>query len=579
MCHSFMALSAKEPIKPTPPAADKAPKRPPRAARISFPSVSTSTVPNPTKPPNKPANRIPKKVSSRAAVEGLAESGSGCSEESISSLESEFFSCMNEVYPISVEQKLLCLGESEKQLIIIALPSRANILHVDMDAFFVAVEVRHNPKLANLPVVVGGTGRRGVVAAASYEARAFGIFSAMPTARARQLCPDAVFLSGNFARYNDVSSNIMALFADVTPLVEPLSLDEAFLDVSGAGRFFGSPPEIAKMLRAKVEAHEQLRCSVGVGQSKLVAKIASQQAKPKINSGKVCLGDGVKVVEPEEESSFLRPLPVRRLWGVGAKTAERLNRFGVRTVGDLADLPLPALVPALGVAQAQHLHALANGRDDRKVEPQQKVKSKGVEETFPVDIFDYEQLRKKLLGMADSIASSLRNAGLLSRTVTLKIRFSSFETITRSETLAIAVNNGPTIFSIASRLLATVDTARSVRLLGISCSNLVTHSAGQLSLLDYQHVDGNCHPKSERRRSADSQHGLPLSSKGIASPSSVAQRRYSRAGTDCAIDKIRERFGFRAIGPARTVDGVSSPTREEKNPWGPDELSSQKDLL
>ncbi|HVM40818.1 MAG TPA: DNA polymerase IV, partial [Acidimicrobiia bacterium] len=257
-----------------------------------------------------------------------------------------------------------------------AAPSAPSILHVDLDAFFASVEQLLDPALRGRPVVVGGTGNRGVVAAASYEARAFGIGSAMPTARARRLCPHAVFVPPRIDVYQGYSERVFAVFADVTPLVEGLSLDEAFLDVAGAAHLFGPGPDVARLIRRRVKDEVGLVCSVGVATTKHLAKLASAAAKP----------DGLLVVEPGTELEFLHPLPVERLWGVGPATRSRLDRIGVKTVGDLAALGEDALVRALGAAHGRHLHALAHNRDPRPVTPSRPTKSISAEETFARDL-------------------------------------------------------------------------------------------------------------------------------------------------------------------------------------------------
>ncbi|MGH9212682.1 MAG: DNA polymerase IV [Acidimicrobiales bacterium] len=396
-----------------------------------------------------------------------------------------------------------------------ALPDAPAILHVDMDAFFVSVELLRRPVLRGQPVVVGGAGVRGVVAAANYEARVHGVFSAMPTTQARRLCPQAVFLPGDHDHYATVSARVMDVFREVTPLVEPISLDEAFLDVSGARRSVGDPPAIAGLLRRRIRETEQLDCSVGVATSKLVAKLASEAAKPRIRAGRVEAGDGVRVVPAGEELAFLHPLPARALWGVGPKTLARLERLGVHTVGDIAALPVGTLVRAVGEAHGRHLHSLSLAEDDRPVTPDQRLKSVGHEETFPHDLYDQADLHREVVRMADGVGSRLRRAGLAGRTVVLKLRFGDFRTITRSTTLPSVVDDGFLIARTAGELLAATDTTPGVRLLGVSVSGLAEETARQLSFDD-----------------------LDSRSNAVATE---------------AVDRIRDRFGDTAIGPASSL--------------------------
>jgi len=344
-----------------------------------------------------------------------------------------------------------------------ASSSETGILHVDMDAFYASVEVRKRPELTGLPVIVGGAGNRGVVTSATYEARRYGVRSAMPMSRARRLCPSAVIVPGNMATYVEVSRAIMALFAMVTPLVEPLSLDEAFLDVRGAGRRLGDPVMIGQWLRARVADEQGITCSVGIAASKFVAKLASTHAKP----------DGLLRVAPEEVMDFLHPLPVAALWGVGAKTEEQLIRLGLRTVGDLANTPRATLIRALWESLGAHLHELSWGRDLRRVVPDEPDRSTGAEETFASDVDDPVIIRRELLRLSERTAGGLRSGGHVARTVTIKIRFADFKTITRSRTLSEATDVGHDIYQLACELFdaLSLDRAR-IRLVGVRAEGL-----------------------------------------------------------------------------------------------------------
>ena len=407
------------------------------------------------------------------------------------------------------------------------------ILHVDMDAFYVSVELRQRPELRGKPVVVGGTGPRGVVAAASYEARQYGVHSALPSAIARRRCPQAIFLSGDHEMYSEVSRDVHGIFGRYTPLIEPLALDEAFLDVSGALRLFGEGPEIAERIRADVREELRLTCSVGVAPNKFLAKLASVQAKPRATPERIVPGPGVFVVEPGHELEFLHPLPVGRLWGVGPKTLEKLERLGARTVGDLAALGERTVVTALGQASGAHLMALSMGIDARDVEVDRDPKSIGHEETYPHDLHEHPELERELVRLSDAVASRLRRHGLGARTITLKLRFAAgFRTITRSTTLPGAVSTGPELVDALRPLLRAVDVSPGVRLLGVSTANFGEPNQ-QLSLLDEP-----------------------------AEPEKTAT----------AIDEIRDRFGNASIGPASSIQrGRLRVVRKGAQQWGPDQ--------
>ena len=336
------------------------------------------------------------------------------------------------------------------------------VLHVDMDAFFASVEVRRRPDLRGRPVIVGGTGPRGVVSSASYEAREYGVRSAMPMGRARRLCPVATVIPPDFAAYSAASRAVMAIFRDVTPLVEPLSLDEAFLDVAGARRLLGRPVAIAGLIRRRVHDEQELTCSVGIASTKFMAKLASTRAKP----------DGMVVVPAARVLEYLHPLPVEALWGVGERTAEGLRRVGLRTVRDVAEAPPRLLRQAVGPAAADHLSALAHGRDPRAVTPRIPEKSIGAETTFDVDVADPLVIRRTLLALAARTADRLRAAGQAGRTVTLKVRLADFSTLNRSRTLAGPTDVAREVFDTAWDLYTVLRPGDRIRLVGVRVEGL-----------------------------------------------------------------------------------------------------------
>ena len=349
--------------------------------------------------------------------------------------------------------------------------SATPILHVDMDAFFVSVELLKRPELRGKPVLVGGTAGRGVVSAASYEARRYGVNSAMPMSVALQRCPNAVVLRGDYASYARVSKQVMGIFEQVTPLVEPLSIDEAFLDVSGARRLHGSPARIARAIRERVHAETGLTCSIGVAATKYVAKVASSRAKP----------DGMLVVPAAQTVEFLHPLPVSALWGVGRVTEESLLRLGLRTIGDVAAMPGEALERALGPALATRLAELAAGVDPRDVHTTRAEKSIGHETTFDHDLVDPDEIRRELLRLSSNVAVRLRKAGSVGRTVTLKLRYGDFRTVTRSRTLPEPTDVARRIYDEASDALAElIGDGQRVRLIGVRAEQLRPGGGGAM---------------------------------------------------------------------------------------------------
>jgi DNA polymerase IV len=394
-----------------------------------------------------------------------------------------------------------------------------------MDAFYVSVELRRRPELVGRPVVVGSSGARGVVAAASYEARRYGIHSAMPGSRARRLCPDAVFLPGDHALYAQVSRDVHEIFRSVSPLVEGIALDEAFLDVTGARRLAGDGVTIAHRLRADIDDRLGLTCCVGVAPNKFLAKLASKAAKPRATPTGVEPGPGVVEVRPGDEIEFLHPLSVRSLWGVGPVTFDKLERLGVRTIGDLAELGEVALVASLGQSHGRHLAALAQAVDDRPVISHRDPKSIGHEETFAQDLHTHGEVMAEVVRLSDAVATRLRHHGVGARTVTLKVRFAGFQTITRSVTLANGLTTGPGIVAAVEPLAAAIDPTPGVRLIGVSASQLGP-PIEQLGL-------------------------FPGAEAGVSAPGDVDA---AWSGASDALDEIRDRFGDAAIGPASRLD-------------------------
>jgi DNA polymerase-4 len=388
----------------------------------------------------------------------------------------------------------------------------ATIMHLDLDAFFASVELLERPELRGLPVIVGGRGARSVVTAATYEARKYGVNSAMPMSVALRRCPKAIVLEPHFERYKHFSRIVMSLCADVTPLVEQLSIDEAFLDVAGARRLLGTPWEIGTALRARVYAQTGLTCSIGVATTKFIAKLASGLAKP----------DGLLVVPGEATLDFLHPLPIGALWGVGAKTAVQLERLGLRTVGDVAHTPLATLVKAVGAAGGAKLHELSWARDPRGVTTAREEKSVGHEVTFEYDVTDQAVLRRELLRMSDQVAVRLRKAGLIGRTVVLKLRYGDFTTISRSRTLEEHTDLGRRIYEEVLDIYAGVERPDArIRLIGVRMEQLSPSSEAVLGLWDTD----------EGWREAEG-----------------------------AIDAVSDRFGRGSVKPAALVNPPSNPT-------------------
>jgi DNA polymerase IV len=388
-------------------------------------------------------------------------------------------------------------------------PAR-EIAHVDMDAFYASVEQRDRPELRGLPVIVGADPKgRGVVSAASYEARVFGVRSAMPIGKAARLCPHGVFVRVDMAKYARVSDEIMALLGEFSPLVEPVSVDEAFLDLTGTASLFGPAPDAVRRIKQRIRAETGLTASAGLAANKFIAKIASDLRKP----------DGMVVVEPGREAEFLAPLPIERLWGVGKATAKSLAALGIATIGQLQRLSRATLVSRLGEHGAD-LHELAFGRDDRAVTPWTAPKSMGAETTFDRDTDDRTRLETTLRGQAERVARELRAGGVAASRITLKLRFTDFRTITRSHT-GDPTQDGLEVYRRVMTLFVREPLVQRVRLIGLSASTLGPPASGQLGLLD---------------------------------PNAVRRERLARA-----VDGISERFGTGAIRPATLMRPQGKP--------------------
>ena len=382
----------------------------------------------------------------------------------------------------------------------------ATILHVDMDAFYASVAEKDNPKLKGKAVVVGA-GRRGVVSAANYEARKFGIRAAMPVYKAKALAPHAIFISPDMARYEEVSRSVMSIFHDITPLVEPISLDEAFLDVTGARRLLGDGQTIAKLIRARVEQNEGITCSVGIAHNKFIAKIASNQCKP----------NGLLEIDPEKVLEFLHPLAAKEIWGVGPKTNEQLAKMGLQTVGDIANTPRSTLIRVLGQASGSSLYELAWGRDYRDVEIEHIEKSISSSETFDQDLDSQEEILKEFLRLTERSVERMREKGFAAGTISIKVRFTDFKTISRSKTVDLPITGTQEIFEVVKNLYLALNLENVlIRLVGVSLDSLVEDEEINQMVL--------------------------------------GQRTSGWQQADKAVDRIKNKFGSASLRPARLVE-------------------------
>jgi DNA polymerase-4 len=393
---------------------------------------------------------------------------------------------------------------------------RLTILHVDMDAFYASVAERDDPTLKGKPVVVG-MGARGVVSSANYEARKFGVRSAMPLGQARRLAPHAIFVPVNMERNAEVSRHIMEIFHSFTPLVEPLSLDEAFLDVTGSQRLHGDGRVIAAKIRARVENEEGITCSVGIAPSKFIAKLASTYAKP----------NGMLEIEQSRILEFLHPLPVSAMWGVGPKTNEELQRIGLTKIGDIAQTPRATLIRALGPSAGETLYELAWGRDYRSVTTDEPDKSIGAEETFLIDLDNHEEILRELLRMVERASHRLRDRGLVSKTIAIKIRFADFTTISRSKTVPLPISGVQECYEVVRNLYKglKLDRAR-IRLVGVSLENLSDGTGSPQQLL-------------------------------------LGEREKGWREATAAMDAATKRFGRGSVRPARLVSSTEADESQD----------------
>ncbi|MCX6450700.1 MAG: DNA polymerase IV [Actinobacteria bacterium] len=383
----------------------------------------------------------------------------------------------------------------------------STILHVDMDAFFASVEEHDDPSLKGKPVVVG-MGVRGVVSAANYEARKFGIHSAMPVGQAKRLAPHAVFLPVNHERYSEVSGHVMEIFRSVSPFVEPISLDEAFIDVTGAKRLLGSGRDIGQSIREQVFKSQGITCSVGIASNKFIAKLASSRCKP----------NGMLEIAPDRILEFLHPLPVNAMWGVGPKTNKELQKLGLRTVADIANTPRSTLIRALGEASGASLYELAWGRDYRDVEPEEIDKSISAAETFSRDIEDQEIILREFLRLTEKATARMRAKEMSARTISIKVRFADFKTINRSKTFTLPISGTKEVFEVAKSLFLALKLDRArIRLVGVGLENL---------------MDG-----------VDGPEQLEL-----------GERDKGWREATAAIDKASARFGAGSVRPARLIE-------------------------
>lgn len=428
----------------------------------------------------------------------------------------------------------------------------APILHIDIDAFFASVEILDDPTLAGKAVVVGGPASRGVVASASYEARRYGVRSAMPTALARRLCPKLVVLPGRFDRYEVYSRQFHDVVRDLTPEFEPLGLDEVFADLRSLRRLNVRPIEAAEALRRRLNGELGLECGVGLGRNKLFAKLASKRSKPRVTQGRLVPGAGVVWVSPRLETEWLAELPVGALWGVGPATAAKLEKLGLRWVRDVAQVDETTLASHVGPALAATLWAFAHGEDNREVVVDRAVKSIGHEQTFGRSLRGMDELIVAARAHAAVVARAMRDQGRVARTISIVVRFDDFTGVTRSQTLSFGIDDEFAITAIAEALLASVELPHAVRLLGVHASSFLERSDNQLQL----------------------SFGLETSSPDARQQAQLIsrERQISHEALRDAVDDVRQKYGRAAVGTASELrDGaVEIETQRGRHAFGPE---------
>lgn len=432
----------------------------------------------------------------------------------------------------------------------------APILHVDLDAFFASVEILDDPRLKGRPVAVGGSGQRGAIASASYEARRHGVHSAMASTVALRRCPDLIILPGRFDRYEEYSQRFHALISDLTPEYEPLGLDEAFADLRSLRRLEVQPLLAARELRRRIHDELFLECGVGIARNKLFAKLASKKSKPTVVTGRLVPGEGVVWVSPSLERAWLDELPVRALWGVGPQTAKKLHQLGLRWVRDLAKVDESTLSRHLGTALAATLVGYARGEDDRRVESHRELKSLGHDETFARSLVSVEEVREKCRHHAGVVARALRHQGRVARTVSVVIRFDDLESVSRSQTLPFGIDDEAAITAVAQALATSVDLARPVRLLGLYASSFLERENNQVQLsFDVGDV-------SDARRTAEAV---------------SRDHQVTSASLRDALDDIRQRYGASSVGVAAdlTQGRLKVERQRGSHAFGPDETPTR----